>query len=248
MKTTDFSYFIERFNAGEMSDSEKIWFLKEMEGNPALRNEVDLRKQADNVINKTDIISLREKLINIESRRNTGKTARSPWKGILKYAAIVAGIAFLAGGLLLIPRPKLTGEGILEKYYAPYEAPSPSRSGSIISNADYNLAVDYYKVKDYRNAAVYFSKVLREEPKNMNSWLMNGISNFEISNYPEAESSFETVINDNNNLYIDHAQWYLALCYIKTGEAIKAKDQLRAIKDSGSIHGKEAGKILKQLK
>jgi tetratricopeptide (TPR) repeat protein len=248
MKTTDFSYFIERFNAGEMSDSEKLWFLKEMEQDPALRKEVDLRKETDDIIKKTDIINLREKLVNIEGSMKTGKTKPDPWHGILRYAAVVAGIIVLAGGLLLIPRPKLTGEGILEKYYAPYEAPSPSRSGSIISNADYNLAVEYYKVKDYRNAAVYFSKVLREEPKNMNSWLMNGISNFEISNYPEAESSFETVINDNNNLYIDHAQWYLALCYIKTGEAVKAKDQLREIKDSGSIHGKEAGKILKQLK
>ena len=38
MKTIDFSYFIERYNAGEMSESEKQWFLKELEGNEKLRN------------------------------------------------------------------------------------------------------------------------------------------------------------------------------------------------------------------
>ena len=33
MKTIDFSYFIERYNAGEMNDDEKQWFRKELEGN-----------------------------------------------------------------------------------------------------------------------------------------------------------------------------------------------------------------------
>ena len=32
MKTIDFSYFIERYNAGEMSDAEKEWFQKELKG------------------------------------------------------------------------------------------------------------------------------------------------------------------------------------------------------------------------
>ena len=30
MKTIDFSYFIERYNAGEMDDAEKEWFRNEL--------------------------------------------------------------------------------------------------------------------------------------------------------------------------------------------------------------------------
>ena len=37
MKTIDFSYFIERYNAGEMSDAEKLWFEKELEGDKNLQ-------------------------------------------------------------------------------------------------------------------------------------------------------------------------------------------------------------------
>jgi hypothetical protein len=37
MKTIDFSYFIERYNAGEMSSDEEQWFNKELIGNDMLR-------------------------------------------------------------------------------------------------------------------------------------------------------------------------------------------------------------------
>jgi len=40
MKTIDFSYFIERYNTGEMDTMEKKWFIKELEGNKALQKEV----------------------------------------------------------------------------------------------------------------------------------------------------------------------------------------------------------------
>ena len=50
MKTIDFSYFIERYNAGEMSEAEKQWFQKELEGNENLRKEVYLRKNTDKVL------------------------------------------------------------------------------------------------------------------------------------------------------------------------------------------------------
>ena len=82
----------------------------------------------------------------------------------------------------------------------------------------------------------------------MHSTLLNGISNFEIQNYPEATNSFRKVINNNNNLYIDHAQWYLALCYIRTGDQVKAKEQLIEVEKSGSIYRKDARKILKRIK
>ena len=58
MKTIDFSYFIERFNAGEMSEAEKQWFQKELEGNEKLRNEVSLRKRTDEILKNQNVISL----------------------------------------------------------------------------------------------------------------------------------------------------------------------------------------------
>jgi lipopolysaccharide biosynthesis regulator YciM len=110
------------------------------------------------------------------------------------------------------------------------------------------MALEYYNIHDYRNAAVYFSKVLEKEPGNMQSTLLNGISNFENHNYPAASSSFIKVIEDNDNYYIDHAQWYLAMCYVKTEEKAKAVKQLSMIENSNTIYRKDARKVLKRLR
>jgi hypothetical protein len=75
MKTIDYPYFIERFNAGEMSTSEKQWFLKEIEGNDNLRKEVELRRQTDAILRNQNVMSLRNKLADIESQRKAPVTS-----------------------------------------------------------------------------------------------------------------------------------------------------------------------------
>jgi tetratricopeptide (TPR) repeat protein len=81
----------------------------------------------------------------------------------------------------------------------------------------------------------------------MQSSLLNGMSNFENRKYPEAKRSFGKVIDNNNNLYIDQAEWYLALCYIKTDEREKAIQQLEKIKNEDGIYRNDAKKILRRI-
>ena len=248
MKTIDFSYFIERYNAGEMNDSEKEWFHKELEGNEGLRHEVDLRRRTDMVVKNQDIINLRNKLKSIEKKREENIPVKNPRKPVnMKYAAIIAGLIII-GGIAIFSNRHLNKDEILDRYYRSYETTTTSRSDITETNPDYTLALEYYNIHDYRNAAIYFSKVLEKEPVNMHSTLMYGISNYEISNYPEAKRSFVKVIDDNNNLYMDHAHWYLALCYIKTDEQDKAMEQLAGIRRSNSIYQKDARKISRMLK
>lgn len=249
MKTIDFSYFIERYNAGEMDESEKEWFRKEMEGNEKLRREVELRKKTDMLLKERDIMNLRNKLNDIEKHRKEPVPAAKQKKlpGI-RYAAVVAGLIVI-GSIALMSKGKPDNDELISRYYQPYEIAAISRSASTGSGTDnFRLAVEYYNIRDYRNAAVYFSRVLDDNPGDMRTELLNGISNFEIQNYPEASGSFSKVIADKNNFYIDHAQWYLALCYIKTGDTDKAVSQLEKIEDSRTIYRKEAKKILRYLK
>jgi cytochrome c-type biogenesis protein CcmH/NrfG len=90
--------------------------------------------------------------------------------------------------------------------------------------------------------------VLVEDPGDMESTMLYGVSNFEEKNYPVAEQSFTSVVTNNDNFYIEDAQWYLALCYIQTNEKAKAIDQLAMIRDSGGIYSKDARKILKKMR
>jgi len=248
MKTIDFSYFIERYIAGEMNSEEMIWFEKELEGNEKLRKEVELRKKADAIISDREILNLRSKLKQIEKKREVIVPARRR-TGVrnIRYAA-VAGAIVLLGCFALFQKNDMSNSEILDRYYKSYEATAPSRSENTELNSDYNLALEYYKVHDYKSAAVYFSKVIESDSRNMQSTLLYGVSNLETSNYPEAKQSFVKVIDDNNNLFIEDAQWYLALCYIKTNEQTRAREQLTGIKNSKSIYRKDAVKILRNLK
>jgi TolA-binding protein len=248
MKTIDFSYYIERYLAGEMSDTEKIWFHRELDGNEELQREVNLRRQTNEILRNKDIISLRNKLSVIEKHRTQTAAKRKPQKpGYIKYAAITAAIILL-GSLLIFPGKKLGNEEIMNRYYKTYDPATTQRSYKVTSNDDFNQALEFYKIHDFSNAAIYFNKVVQSEPKNMYSTLLYGISNFEDKKYPEAKISFGKVISDNNNLYIDQAQWYLALCYINTNEKSKALGILEKITMESSIYKDDAKKIIKKLK
>lgn len=248
MKTIDFSYFIERYNAGEMDDAEKQWFIKELKDNQRLRQEVNLRTRTDEILRKQDLFNLRKKLNTIEKKREEAHPVKKSQRAVnIKYAAAIAGFIII-GSIILLSGKKMSSDEIISRYYKPYEAAAPSRSAETPINNDFSTAVEYYNIHDFRNAAIYFDKVLKTEPGNMHSALLNGISNYEIHNYPAAESSFSKVIDDNNNFYIDHAQWYLAMCYIQTDEKGKAIEQLALIEKSKTIYRKDARKILRSLK
>jgi TolA-binding protein len=248
MKTIDFSYFIERYNADDMSDTEKQWFLKELEGNEKLRQEVALRKQTDNILNNQNVISLRNKLSAIEKKRKeTEKSVPDKRKSIfIKYAAAIAVLAII-GSISLFKGKNMSSEEILNKYYKAYEPPTSQRSVQSGADADFTLALEFYNTHDYDNAAVLFNKVLEHKPNDMQTILLQGVANFEEKRYPEAKRSFRKVVDDNANLYIDQAQWYLALCYLKTNEKDKAKQLFRLIGKEEGIYKNDASKILRGL-
>jgi TolA-binding protein len=249
MKTIDFSYFIERYNAGEMSESEKQWFLKELEGNEKLRNEVNLRKRTDEILKNQNVMSLRNKLSEIENRR---KEVKNPVKDskktvFIRYAAVFAGL-ILIGSIAMFSGKNLNSEKIMKHYYKIYEPPTSQRSAESGTNADFTLALEFYNTHDYEKAAVLFNKVLENKPNDMQTVLLKGVSNFEEKKYPEAKQSFVKVIDDKDNLYIDQAQWYLALCYLNTYETEKAKQLFKIIVNGDGIYKSDAKKIIRGLK
>jgi hypothetical protein len=249
MKTIDFSYFIERYNAGEMSDTEKQWFLKELEGNEKLRAEVEFRKRTDEILKNQDVMSLRNKLSQIEKNRKdvAEPVSRSGKKAYIRYAAVIA-VLVLIGTITMLPHKNLSNEGIISKYYKVYEPPTSQRSAQSATDADFTLALEFYNTHDYDKAAIYFNKVLENKPNDMQTVLLKGVANFEEKKYPEAKQSFVNVIDNKDNLYVDQAQWYLALCYLQTNETEKAKKIFKIIGKDNGIYRNDANKIIKGLK
>ena len=80
------------------------------------------------------------------------------------------------------------------------------------------------------------------------SYLYSGISYFEIEKYKEAGQSFQKVIEHDDNLYIEQAEWYIGFVYLMRDEKDKARKQFQKIADSQGYYQDEAEKILKRIK
>jgi tetratricopeptide (TPR) repeat protein len=249
MKTIDFSYFIERHIAGEMSDAEKQWFLKELDGNEKLRNEVNLRQRTDKILKNQNVMSLRGKLSEIEKTRSeVVKPAKNSNKSTyIKYAAVLAGLVFI-GSITIFSGKHLSNDEILKRYYKAYEPPTSQRSANSETDADFTLALEFYNTRDFEKAAILFNKVLEKKPNDMQTVLLKGVSNFEEKKYPEAKQSFSKVIDNKDNLYVDQAQWFLSLCYLNTNENDKAIQLLKIIVIENGNYKNEANKIIRGLK
>lgn len=191
MKTIDFSYFIERFLSGEMNEAEKEWFKNELCKNEKLRQEITLRQLTDSTLKNHDVLHLRNKLTAIGMKKAAETSSRKGKKHkTLIRAAIFAGL-ILGGTLAFLNTRTMSTDEIFDKYYKTYDVTTPLRSDNFADNVDYLTALEYFNVKDYRNAALYFNKVLSSDPRYMESVMMTGVSKFEEENYPEAKLSFQ---------------------------------------------------------
>ena len=118
---------------------------------------------------------------------------------------------------------------------------------SAVNNTLMINALESYQAHDYEKAIVYLEQVLSTEQNNMESVFMHGMANMEINNYPAASGSFTRVLQQNDNLYLEDAAWYLGLCYMMNGETDKAVRQFDLISESKSRYNKDARKLAKKL-
>jgi hypothetical protein len=210
---------------------------------------VNIRRRTDQILENRNIRSLKNKLSAIEEKRR-GEESYSLMphlQAYLKYAAVFLGIIFL-GSASLYFGSRLNSNQVIERYYKVYEPATSQRSGQSIPNDDFMVALNLYNTQEYGKAAILFSKVVESNPEDMQSELLNGLSNFEDKKYPEAKNSFVNVIDNKNNFFVETAKWYLALCYVKTNEREKAILLLENIGKENGIYRKDAKNIIRRYK
>ena len=140
----------------------------------------------------------------------------------------------------------LTNEKLFSQYYDKYE-PLNVRASSNPGDEIYRNAVNAYNNENYEQALILFEEVLDTDHNRMEANIMSGVSNIELSKYENASGSFEKVIDHNDNLFIEDAQWYLGFCYLKTDHTEKAIEQFTKIASSTSSRKDKAKKILRKI-
>lgn len=240
---------IDRFLDGDLSGIELEQFRKELDDNPAMQAELKLQQKINDALKEKDIIEFRQQLTEIQQEvvpYSKPVTVRNySYKKIMGMAASLIVLLTIAFTVKYLTGVNST-EKVFTKYYQRYE-PLNFRSGSDEIDLLYRNGLIAYQNEDFEKARNYFEQVLKIDGSRMEANLLNGASDMELEKYKAASNSFQKVIDQKDNLFIEDAEWYLGLCYLKTKETQKAIGQFSKIANGNSIKKEEARKILKKI-
>jgi len=86
-----------------------------------------------------------------------------------------------------------------------------------------------YGSKNYSGAIKFFEDYLTKATNDLQVPFYLGISYMATENQNKAEGQFNRLLQSNNGLYFDNAQWYAALIAVDKAEYSKAKDLLTKV-------------------
>lgn len=248
MKTKNVNNAIEDWLGGRADRADSEWLAGEMRKDPELAREVNLRRRTDEIIADRQVMELRGKLSAIGRK----KRASLPLRGIVvksaRYAAAVTLMAIISTAIYLELKPGASPDELYASSYSRYESPGAVRSAYGEENTLMENAIASYAAKEYEKAIIYLEQIINTDRNDMESVFMHGMANMEVKNYPVASGSFTRVIEHNDNLYIEDAEWYLGLCYMMTGNREKALGQFTSIASSQSRYSKKAARLSRKLK
>ncbi|MDO8896478.1 MAG: tetratricopeptide repeat protein, partial [Bacteroidales bacterium] len=209
---------IEKYVNGELEESDLWEFKKALETDVLLKNELrqyqEVMELAQNKEKQNLMALLNE--IHQENEVSTKKLFLNRHKVSLIAASIL--LLFAVGGSLFLMLNRNSQEELFASYYSAESASFNVRSASAGMDQPVMQGMQFYELQDYNTALDMFSKV----PDNIMGRLYSGLSHIELGEFDKAINDFKFVIKHNDNLFIDQAEWYLALCYLKTNQTKEA--------------------------
>ena len=242
------SEMIDQYLAGVLDGEELAEFTALRNRHPELEEEIKLHRFLRNTARVHDEIELRRKL-EVLHRNYVVQQKPVVRRVLIKWSKVAAVAAIIVAGAWIINTKLLdynySNEELFTMYYQPYEMQV------FRSAAEDNLfkdAVEKYNSRDFEQAITLFEKVIEADQERMDANLMSGMSKIEVKKYSDANTNFQKIIDHSDNLYIEHAEWYLALCYLMTSDTEKAREQLLKIVLKDGYYSKDAAKVLRKMK
>lgn len=245
----NYSRKIESYLSREMGQEEIKGFELELKLNTQLSKEFNLSVEIDEMINEDeDILSFRKQLQEIHERKSASATRIFSLRQFNKRwyiaAASITLLIMISGILYLIIPKDYSNERLFSMYYNTETVLNVSRS------ADNQLldALIKYQQKEFSEAARLFEAILREDEKNIVIRFYSGIAYIETQYYNDAIVAFKKILEGEDNLYTEHASWFLGLTYLRINEtekAISAFDNI--LRDPGNYYHAQAVDIFTKL-
>lgn len=233
-----------------MDPIEATAFEETLENDPELKEEVDLYREVEAAIADTEMLDLRAQLdeIHEELTPQLEKLKRNSSKRILRYAVAASLAVIISLGTYSLFFRNVNNNRIVTEFYKPYDVTLINRSANTSITPLMREALYKYENQEYKEAISLFRDILELNPEMTASHLYSGISYLEIEEYTHAKQSLTAVLEHNDNLYMEQADWYLGIVYLLNDERDKANLQFQKIREKDGFYKEEAAKILRKLK
>lgn len=236
-------YFEKRLKGKEQKDFDRL-----MATDAEFKEYVAFEESIRKAIEQEDIIDFRRKISNTVRSKHRKSLFKKITHTYWKYAASI--VLFIGVGVsaVFFINHQMSNERLFEKAFNSSKIHVSRAPISSATNVTIVEAMLNYHEGNYYNAVGYFEELLEKDADNIAVRFYLGISQMETENFDKASDAFRYIISDQDNLYIEHAEWYLSLCFLKEDEIDKAINQLTIIsQNQNNYYSEKAGKLLKKI-
>ena len=206
-------------------------------------DQVQFEKEIHNALSDPNKLILRDSLNKIH------KVQKSSHKRILyrirteSIAAVIVTMLVIGAGISGLFNFGTTNQTLYNNYFSPDLNKVVVRSAGSIVLSDIDKGIDLFNENNFEIAISYFEKA----GDNPEAILYSGICYMKTSKFNYAIDKFSALIMDKDNIFVDQAEWNLALCYLVTDNTTLAEEMFKEIITSESVYKEKAQVILNEL-
>jgi len=242
MKEKDYK-IIDRHLQGELDNEEQQSFKQRLKDDADFAQAYKMSRQMTSYLQASQKQpALEEKMAELgkqyfkTEKKHEAKQVKMPFLRI--GLAVAAAISLL----LLIWNP-FNSTNLYDEFatHPPLALVEKNAANILIEQAE-----QAYANKQYEVAYTALSKVIKDQPNNVQASLALGISALESDRTEEAKAIF-VALSEGTSVLKTYGQWYVALTYIKQGDNEKAKPILESLGNDEPALKKKAKELLQKL-
>lgn len=241
---TENNHLIEEFLDGNLKSKGIQLFLQQKEKDSQFAEEYAIRLEMNEAIRDKEFIEFRNMLDDNRNRFTKKSPFLSARRDVLKswhLAAASFSLVVVAGGLwYLLSNQAATTDKIVSKYYKPASPINQVRSAKMNTEESMKEAFSLYRENNFESALIYFNTIGNQ----ITAKFYSGICYIEMKDYNKAIESFKYIVEDNDNLFVEHSEWYLGIIHLMNNQTDEAIVQFNKISEGDSSYAVKAKDIL----
>jgi hypothetical protein len=186
--------------------------------------------------------SLAEHAFRKEKEPGAGR--QREWSGYIPAAAAVVLVLLV----IRIWVPVWNPDRLYHRYYEPLSAADyTQRNEAGIPDTYLSGGIQSYNKGQYERSLFLLQQVGNDPAYIPDVMLFRALDHMGLEQYPAARDLLEDYLK-NPTRYLPEATWYLSLCYLKTGEYEKARENLIQLEEYEGFYQDQAVDLVKKLR